>query len=240
MASRISVIEWGRERAKAGPWRGDDHTAYLAPMPDAPPPSAVFLRRCLGTLADNGYTTVITAALAPPEQRAFLTVGFEEHERLHLLARDLDDLPSAPRATLRRGHKGDRQRVLAVDGAAFRPFWRLDDAGLDEAIAATPTARFRVGLDDARTIVGYAVSGRAGRHGYLQRLAVHPTAQGSGLGRALVVDGLRWMQRRGAGRAVVNTQLDNDVALALYRSLGFRVQPAGLAVLRRALTGSAS
>ncbi|MCU1461946.1 MAG: acetyltransferase [Acidimicrobiales bacterium] len=237
MASRISVIEWGRERAKAGPWRGDDRTAYLAPVPDAPTPSAVFLRRCLGTLADRGFTTVITAALAPPEQRPFLTVGFEEHERLHLLARELVDLPEPPPAAMRRGHRGDRPRVLDVDGAAFRPFWRLDDAGLDEAIAATPSARFRVGTDDQREVIGYAVSGRAGRHGYLQRLAVHPDSQGSGLGRALVIDGLRWMERRGAARAVVNTQLDNDAALALYRSLGFRVQPAGLAVLRRQLTG---
>jgi ribosomal protein S18 acetylase RimI-like enzyme len=44
------------------------------------------------------------------------------------------------------------------------------------------------------------------------------------------------MKRRGAARAVVHTQLGNEVALSLYTRAGFRVQPAGLAVLRRDLT----
>jgi hypothetical protein len=44
------------------------------------------------------------------------------------------------------------------------------------------------------------------------------------------------MRRRGAARAVVNTQLGNEAALALYLRLGFRLQPGGLAVLSRDLT----
>ena len=40
---------------------------------------------------------------------------------------------------------------------------------------------------------------------------------------------------RGAARAVVNTQLGNEAALSLYTRAGFRIQPAGLAVLRREL-----
>jgi ribosomal protein S18 acetylase RimI-like enzyme len=64
---------------------------------------------------------------------------------------------------------------------------------------------------------------------------VDPEYQRRGLGRALAIDGLRWMKRRGADRAMVNTQERNDVALALYQHLGFRLQPGGLAVLQTVL-----
>jgi ribosomal protein S18 acetylase RimI-like enzyme len=236
------VIEWGRERARTGPWRGDAHTAYLAPAPESPPPSPVFLRRCLDELTHRGFDRVVTGALSPPEQRPFLAVGFAEQERLHLLAHDLRDLPSPPGdVDLRRGHRSDRGQVLAVDVAAFQPFWQLDDTGLEEALAATPSSRFRVASSDTPVdracgnLVGYAISGRAARQGYLQRLAVHPACQRAGIGTALVLDGLQWMRRRGVTRAVVNTQLDNEPALALYRHLGFRLQTAGLAVLSRPL-----
>ena len=46
---------------------------------------------------------------------------------------------------------------------------------------------------------------------------------------------IHWMRRHGVARAVVNTQLDNHAALELYRGLGFRLEPAGLAVLRHEL-----
>ena len=72
-----------------------------------------------------------------------------------------------------------------------------------------------------------------GPRGFLQRLAVDPEHQGHGLGRALAIDGLRWMKRRGVDRAMVNTQERNDAALALYQHLGFRLQPGGLAVLQK-------
>jgi ribosomal protein S18 acetylase RimI-like enzyme len=125
--------------------------------------------------------------------------------------------------------------VLAVDGAAFAPFWRLDRAGLAEALQAVPTTRFRVTPGRGGPVAGYAISGRAGRQGYLQRLAVDPAHQREGAGAALVADALHWMNRRGVARAIVNTQLGNDAALALYGHLGFRLQPSGLAVLRRGL-----
>jgi ribosomal protein S18 acetylase RimI-like enzyme len=87
--------------------------------------------------------------------------------------------------------------------------------------------------------VAYAVTGRAGPRGYLQRLAVDPPAQGVGVGAALVVDGLRWLRRWGAKEVMVNTQEGNAAAVRLYERLGFRLQADGLAVLRRSL-GEAS
>ena len=87
----------------------------------------------------------------------------------------------------------------------------------------------------ATDVVGYAVTGRAGPRGYLQRLAVHPDHQRAGLGGALVVDGLRWLRRWGAKEVLVNTQEGNEPAVRLYEALGFQLRPEGLAVLRLAL-----
>ena len=84
-------------------------------------------------------------------------------------------------------------------------------------------------------LIGYAITGRSGRRGYIQRLAVHPDCRGVGLGTALVTDGLRWLRRWRVRQAIVNTQFDNGRALALYERLGFARQPLGLSVLSAGL-----
>jgi ribosomal protein S18 acetylase RimI-like enzyme len=237
-ASGIDVIQWGRERARTGPWRGNRTVAYLSPVPDAPAPSAAFVRRCLEDLSARGYRQVVTSALSPSESSGFLAAGFEITERLHLLAHDLANLPAAPNDALRairRGREEDHDRVLAIDHRAFPPFWQLDGHGLAEARNATPHHRFRVTASTTGVLSGYAVYGRAGRRGYLQRLAVDPDERHNGLGTALVVDGLHWLRRWRVERVVVNTQLDNSGALHLYERLGFRRQPIGLSVLSAGL-----
>ncbi len=237
MTATTEVLEWGRERARAGPWRGDGRVAYLAPLPFEPLPSVDFLRRCLDQLAGRGYAEVITSALAGSEQRPFLAVGFAPHEHLRFLAHDLSGVPLRSPAKphrLRRATPADWSSVLDVDAGSFSPFWRLDQGGLDEALTATPSTRFRVVVGDRR-VLGYAITGRAGDQGYLQRLAVATVARRAGVGRALALDGLRWLRRRGVHRAVVNTQFGNDAALALYLRVGFRVEPSNLAVLHRSL-----
>ncbi|MFP5326718.1 MAG: GNAT family N-acetyltransferase [Acidimicrobiia bacterium] len=226
------VIAWGAERARAAPWRGEADVAALTPMPDAPVPTAAFVRRCLAELTNRGYRRVVTSALAPAEQLGFLAAGFTVSEQLHLLSHDLHHIaePHAPGVRLARASHRMDSEVLALDALAFDPFWRLDSRSLRDAVGATPSARFRV----ARTggeLVGYAITGRAGRRGYVQRLAVAPDRQRQGIGTALVIDGLRWLRRRRSREALVNTQLGNEAALRLYESLGFRRQPAGLSVL---------
>jgi ribosomal protein S18 acetylase RimI-like enzyme len=231
------VLQWGPERARTGPWRGDGRIAYLAPLAPAGAPSVDFLHRCLESLAARGFERVVTSALAPAEQRGFLAVGFEEYERLHLLSHDLESLPGAePPVPMRRGRSADWPAVLAVDAGSFAPFWRLDTEGLREAIEATPVTRFRVAAPRrGGDLLAYAVTGLSGNQGYLQRLAVHPGHRRSGLGRALAIDGLRWLRRKAVSEAVVNTQIGNDPALQLYLSLGFREEPIRLSVLHRAL-----
>ncbi|MDQ1436435.1 MAG: hypothetical protein QOK43_64 [Acidimicrobiaceae bacterium] len=233
MTAQVDVIRWGPERARTSPWRGDGRIAYLTPVADAPVPSAAFVKRCCDQLQRKGFDQVVTSALAPNEQVGFKAAGFEVAEHLYLLAHDLRSLPASPPApaVIRRATGGDRPAVLAVDDLAFPPFWQLGEAGLDDALMATPRTRFRVARLADQSVAGYAVTGRSGPRGFLQRLAVRPDQRRRGLAQALVLDGLRWLRRRRVTRAMVNTQLDNQAALALYEGLGFRRESTGLSVL---------
>lgn len=227
------VVRWGREMARVGPWRADGSVALLVPVPDGAPLSADFVRRCLGLLEGQGFRRVITGALSPDEQRGFLGAGFEVQEHLHLLVLDRSAaLPSVPPGPVLRHAGFLRQRgVLEVDATAFAPFWRLDRAGLKEALRATQHRRLRVVLGPRHKVVGYAICGASGGRGFVQRLAVLPEAQGHGVGKRLLLDGLHWLRGLSAGQIAVNTQLGNDAALALYHQVGFRDDPAGLSVL---------
>jgi ribosomal protein S18 acetylase RimI-like enzyme len=177
---------------------------------------------------------VLTSAVGVACTDAFVAAGFEVRERLHLLATELLQEPEPPSLATERGTRRDRAPVLVVDDASFDGFWRLGSAGLRDAIDATPVSRFRVGRR-SRLVVAYAITGAAADQGYLQRIAVDPTARREGWGHALVADGLGWLWRHGCTRAFVNTQLHNDAAIALYESFGFRRLPEGLCVLGRHL-----
>jgi ribosomal-protein-alanine N-acetyltransferase len=235
---RQQTLRFGDAWARLGPWRGGGHIAHLVVAPDAPL-SGEAVTVCLKRARAAGYVEVLTSAMGPAEEEPFVQARFIVRERLHLLTREIDAerplaAPEPQMRTVGRATRRDRAAVLALDDAAFDAFWRLGPLGLRDALDATPVHQFRA-TRDKETLTGYAITGRAGSHGYLQRIAVRPDAQRQGWGRALVADAMHWLWRHGAVRAFVNTQLENDAALALYESFGFTVLPAGLAVLGRSL-----
>jgi ribosomal protein S18 acetylase RimI-like enzyme len=194
-----------------------------------------------------GYEEVLTSALAPAEQAAFRAAGFETRADLVLLRLDLrpavPGLPSSGPA-LRRARRGEWPAVAALDERAFSSFWHFDEVALAEAVRATPGHRFRIAEvvpePDAtgrgrEVVAGYAITGRSGVRGYLQRLAVDPWAAGRGVGSALLLDALHWLKDGGALDVLVNTMVDNERALELYRRHGFEPVPGGLAVLGRSV-----
>ena len=103
MAPRTSadLLHWGGDRLRVGPWRGDAHVAYIAPLPESAPPSVDAVRRCAALLRERGYAEAVTAALAASEASAFLAAGFTVKERLHLLAHELGALDD-PNAAVAR------------------------------------------------------------------------------------------------------------------------------------------
>ncbi|MFK7919622.1 MAG: GNAT family N-acetyltransferase [Ilumatobacter sp.] len=187
-------------------------------------------------------TRIRTGALFPRAAAAFIRCGFVEVDRLALLERSLHDVtPTSGSSTLTtaRLRRRDIESAAAIDHAAFPSGWRHDTASLDDIATATPQARLRLAVtpDQRRSRqqpVGFAITGRSGPNGYLQRIGVRPDAQRNGAGRLLVDDALNWLVRRGAQRALVNTGTDNHAALTLYRRAGFEPMPDELVVLERA------
>lgn len=230
--------------------------ALVAPASTRRRPRAGDILACVQSLVEMGVEATITPALGLFEAEPFFQAGFELHERLHLLSKNLLAYqPPALSETLADAHsraarrhplrasdltkdiaivkakRWHRQAMLDVDEAAFQGFWKFDQRSLSDALNATPHNYARMARHGT-TNLGYAITGLSGNRGYLQRLAVVPEAQGLGLGAALVHDSSTWLRSRGAVTAMVNTQERNTRALELYERSGFIRQRDGLVVLR--------
>ena len=232
-ALRVPAPVTSADGIRLTPWRAEPAFVHLALTATRRQPlSADVLARVVDGLRRRGIRSVITAAMAPPDQRVFVDAGFQVVERLYLLRHRLDPVPPLLPIPTRRARRRDHDTALAVDRAAFLPFWQMDEIALNEALAATRSSRLRVIDGPDGDVVAYAVCGRTASRGYVQRLAVHPDHEGLGYGRALLFDGLHWLSRWGARDALVNTQMGNERSRTLYERSGFKMQPSGLAVLR--------
>jgi ribosomal-protein-alanine N-acetyltransferase len=161
---------------------------------------------------------------------------FSETDRVVSYARDGRQPPpgAARPSVLRAARPTDAEAVLALNAAAFEPIWRYDDAA---TLAWLMTSDHAILAEQAGRPVGFALTTCAGAGQYAQliRVAVHPEAQGRGIGRQLVADAICFGIESGAAGVSLNTQASNGVARRLYSSLGFRSLPEPLAVMVRSL-----
>ena len=135
--------------------------------------------------------------------------------------------------TVRAGKTGDMEAVAALDALAFDPLWRL---GRQTLATLFLVGRVRV-ADQGGQVVGYAaLSIPGGRDAQLARLAVHPAAQGVGVGRLLLADAIEYARRSQSETLILNTQASNSRSLALYRAFGFRSTGRIIPVLVRTIT----
>jgi len=235
----------GDGRARVRPWWNDPTVAQLTFIDHGLVPSSTSLRVWLSELSAHGFASIRTGAVTDVAADTLHRQGFETLQTLRLLDLSLigwHPPPDPAIARTRRMRTTERQLAVEVDRAAFSDRWAIDVHGIDETCNATPAHRARTVNAENNTsrlvtsrLAGYAITGRADRTGYLQRLAVHPQQQRQGVGLSLTRDSLVWMQRRRLSRAIVNTHSDNAGALSLYHRMGFRLLPHGLAVMTRTL-----
>jgi GNAT superfamily N-acetyltransferase len=143
--------------------------------------------------------------------------------------------PGAEDVRVRPFTSADLDGVLAVEELAFEQLWRYDAAGFLDIAREYP---YFVVAEDAAGVVGYQYNALDGPSGYLVRIAVHPRAQGRGVGVRLLAEAVEYFARAGSTRILLNTQEDNTQAHRLYEWFGFeRVEPSGF-ILGRPITSA--
>jgi ribosomal protein S18 acetylase RimI-like enzyme len=206
--------------ARVRPWAFEPNVAHVVLYNQTRLPTPSDILGWVSDLRSAGYDTIRTGALGVQAGARFERLGFESIQSLVLLEhKTISSVAVTSTGTVRLNGDDDIE-ASRVDVAAFGAGWCIDRVGIGDVRSATPRHRARAMRVDNR-IVAYAISGRDGRNGYIQRLAVHPDHQHQGLAAALVGDTLRWMARWRVQRALVNTHIGNDAALALYHRAGF-------------------
>ncbi len=147
-------------------------------------------------------------------------MGFQYGEEIITLARSSHEIPAAlpnhPR--IRVAEMRDIPQLATLDQTAFAPPWQMSLHDLRQAyrIASSCT----VAEKDDR-ILGFQISTFFFDGAHLARLAVHPSAQGQGVGGALLGNLLERYLRRGIHIMTVNTQESNHQSRHLYQRFGF-------------------
>ena len=226
------LVEEGGTSIRVGPWSNAPGIGQLVVLPGSRGLHGPAVDKAVATARSLGFGRLRTGALGPDDAKVFEARGFALETNLVLLRKDLRDPIERRERRLRRMRSDDWPAIAALDAASFPRYWHFDEAALREACAATPASRVRI---LGRVPLGYVIAGRSAGTGFVQRLAVHPTQAGRGIGRALVIDALHWLRRRGGVHAFVNTQDDNARAIDLYERLGFTIEPRPLMILGRTI-----
>ncbi len=143
------------------------------------------------------------------------------------LAGDLPTPDPVPGVTIRTFAPGrDEQAWLAVNAAAFAHHPEQGRLGIDDLrdrMAESwfdPAGFFLATRDDA--LEGFHWTKQHQDHlGEVYVLGVHPSAGGQGLGKALLLTGLRHLEQQGNIAVQLYVEADHTRALALYRAYGF-------------------
>jgi GNAT superfamily N-acetyltransferase len=222
------TLRRGWARAEARPWNAEQAQASLRLIRGG----SQFLELCISRLVELGAVDVISPPLPLTARRTWEQAGFHNYLDLALMRRSLEEPLAAPSHLVVEKPDISPAELLAIDTAAFPPFWRFNEEALHEAVQATTRSTTQVILDGSGTAVGYAVVGFGSAIAYLQRVAVHPEWQGHGMGRSLIRVAMRKARAAGAKVLLLNTQVDNAAAIGLYEQEGFVRLPEPLSLLR--------
>lgn len=167
-----------------------------------------------------------------PQLAAFLTgLGFvKDPDYALIMYRDLDSPlpePAPPDGWIVREVGGEGEWEERVE--THRKVWHPSRVTLE----AYRRLRKAPGYDPNLDLVAVAPDGRFGsycicwfdqgsRTGLFEPVGTRPAFRGMGLGKSVMLEGLHRLRERGARTAAVTAIHDNDSAVRLYESVGFK------------------
>lgn len=174
--------------------------------------------------AAEGVTTAWSHGDHPGAKALAKSHGFERVRELWQMRRPAGPVQPAPTdVTIRTFTPGDEGAFLAANAAAFAEHpeqgaLSLEDLRHRMAEPWFDPAGFFLAEEDGRLLGYHWTKLHPDGTGEVYVVGVTPAAQGRGLGRALVVHGLEFLQPRDV---VLYVESDNRPAIDLYLSLGF-------------------
>ncbi len=197
-------------------------------------------RVLLATALDHGRAlgAEIAHASALPEQtdalRLLQAAGFEEVKRQWQMRLELDDFvlrevdTAYETAEMRPGQESI---MTDLQNAAFGESW-----GFAPNVPEEIAYRVRMTGSAPNDVLLLRVDGEPAAYcwtrlestpdgsalGIIWMIGSDPAKRGLGLGRAMINESIRTLKERGAGAIELTVYADNDPAVGLYRSVGFR------------------
>ncbi len=158
--------------------------------------------------------------------------GFQNRAWVITLERKVFSLPLPVQtvAHLRTAYQEDLADILVLDNLAFNQLWHKMELDFDKCFISCSPHLVSVAELNGQ-IVGYIWSETYHHHVHLNRLAVHPTYQGQGIGSQLLHQAIEQALATGATRLTLNTPEENYRSCALYRRFGFEYTKQRMPVL---------
>ena len=128
-----------------------------------------------------------------------------------------------PKLNIRPFTEADRAAVIALWQARnlTRP-WNDPDSDIALCMSK-PESTILVGESGSR-IVASVMCGHDGHRGWLYYLAVEPSFQKSGYGRAMVKAAEDWLLARGVPKVMLMVRPENERVRAFYAALGYDLE----------------
>jgi ribosomal protein S18 acetylase RimI-like enzyme len=221
------TVRRGWAKALARPWNDD----FPDPAVRLERGTHEFLRAVAELLGSMGSGIVYSPALYPSATKVWISAGFTPFRLLDVMEMALGAGIGAPEHEVEATNVPDWDPLVAIDHLAFDGFWKMSEAGLVEAMRATPRATVLTARIE-NELAGYALVGSQMTVSYLQRVAVDPSFAGRGIGGSLVQASALWASKRGSRALVLNLRPENDRARRLYEREGFQARDTPLHLLR--------
>ena len=122
------------------------------------------------------------------------------------------------------------EEIVLLDKDIFEPYWRSSTLSLFDTLRSCRETSLYT-YKQGKGLLAYAIVGLTMRSSFLQRFAVHPNIQRSGLGSSMLENILEDMYKKKMISIKLNTQSDNVVAQNLYKNKGFSLSNQKLFVM---------